>query len=229
MFKVETHMHTSEISGCAASTASEMIRSCKERGYSAAFVTDHFLNGNNTVPAELPWKRKIELYCRGYENARVEGEKIGFKVFFGVEFTHLGADFLTYNLSPEWFAEHDELLELSAEEYLKLARTSGGFVIHAHPYREAFYLPAKIRVFPELVDGIEVHNAKNLPLDANDKALRLAKSNGLLMTAGSDAHRIDEIVSGCDFDKPVDSVEAFISQLREGAYSLIRKTQEGWG
>ena len=40
------------------------------------------LNGNTTVPKDPPWEIKVELFCRGFENAYEEGRKIGLDVFF---------------------------------------------------------------------------------------------------------------------------------------------------
>lgn len=37
-------------------------------------------------------------------------------------------------------------------------------VIHAHPYREAPYIP-EIRLYPDYVDGVEVYNVSNVNLD----------------------------------------------------------------
>ena len=68
-YKYETHMHTSEGSACGKSTAAEMVRSYKEQGYTGIFVTDHFFNGNCAVDRSLNWEEKIDLFCRGYENA----------------------------------------------------------------------------------------------------------------------------------------------------------------
>ena len=49
-YKYETHMHTAEASACATSTGAEMARAHKEAGYTGIFITDHFFNGNTTVP-----------------------------------------------------------------------------------------------------------------------------------------------------------------------------------
>ena len=59
-------------------------------------VTDHFFNGNTAIDRSLPWEEKVELYCRGYENAKEEGDKIGLDVFFGVEWAFHGDEFLLY-------------------------------------------------------------------------------------------------------------------------------------
>ena len=65
----ETHMHTAEASACATGTGAEMVRAYAEFGYSGVIITDHFFNGNTSIPEYLPWEKRIELFCKGYENA----------------------------------------------------------------------------------------------------------------------------------------------------------------
>ena len=41
---------------------------------------------------------------------------------------------------------------------LKYIRKNGGFVVHAHPFREADYID-HIRLYPNCIDGVKVINA----------------------------------------------------------------------
>ena len=43
MYKIETHMHVSETSGCALLSAEEMIKRYAEAGYDTVFSTDHYV------------------------------------------------------------------------------------------------------------------------------------------------------------------------------------------
>ena len=86
-FKYDTHVHTSEASGCARTTGAEMADAYKSKGYDGIMITDHFFNGNSAVPRELPWEEKIDLFCRGYENAKKRGDEIGLTVLFCWEYT----------------------------------------------------------------------------------------------------------------------------------------------
>ena len=45
-YKYETHLHTSETSACAVSSAGDMVRAYADAGYTGIVVTDHFFNGN---------------------------------------------------------------------------------------------------------------------------------------------------------------------------------------
>ncbi len=219
-YKVETHLHTSEASLCSEVCARDMIDALKEKGYAAVFVTDHFFNGNTAIDRSLEWCEQIDRFCKGYENAKARGDEIGVKVFFGLEFNNRGNEFLIYNISKQWLKEHNEIMWLDIEDALNLFRSAGAFVIHAHPFREAWYVE-KMRVFPNCVDAVEVFNGKNTPERTNEKALKFALDNNLLMTAGSDAHKTDEILCGCVFNKPIETESDFISQLKENSAELV--------
>ena len=203
MYKYETHLHTSEGSKCASSTGAEMARAHKAMGYDGIFVTDHFFNSTSTtVPRELPWEQRIDLYCKGYENALEEGLKIGLDVFFGVEWTVNGADLLLYNLDKQWLKENERLLmEVDERELFDAVRSSVGFIVHAHPFREAGYIP-HISLYPHHVDAVEVVNTRNSgPLFGgnscyNDRAKQYAEMFGLPQTGGSDTHNAAQIVNG---------------------------------
>ena len=36
---------------------------------------------------KLDWEQQVDLFMRGYESAKEEGDKLGLDVFFGWEFT----------------------------------------------------------------------------------------------------------------------------------------------
>lgn len=186
-YKYETHMHTSEGSACSNSTAAEMADKYKAEGYTGIFVTDHFFNGNSSVPQELPWKERIERYCMGYENALKRGKEIGLDVFFGFEYGNGQADFLTYGLDGEWLYEHPEILDMTVPEYIRLARAYGGMVIHAHPFREEEYIHS-FTLCPRYEDGVEIINASNRLSEFNDRAKAYAQWYDLPVTGGSDSH-----------------------------------------
>jgi hypothetical protein len=92
----ETHLHTVYSSACGVSKGSEYIRYYKEMGYTGIIVTDHFYNGNTAVPRNLPWKEWVKQFCRGYEEARNEGERQGLDVFLELYCGKEKYDFLPY-------------------------------------------------------------------------------------------------------------------------------------
>lgn len=224
-YAYETHLHTKEGSACAQSTAKEMAVACKEAGYTGIIVTDHFFYGNTAVDRNLPWSDWVEGYCRGYEQARREGDKIGLQVFFGWEASYQGNDFLVYGLDKEWLLTHPEIKDASVEEQYRLVHQEGGIVIHAHPYREDFYIP-RVRLFPDFVDGVEVLNASHeVKFPGPDgssiydkKALEYAKEHDFPRIGGSDIHSVNLLGGGMAFNRKLTDIFDFIKTVmnREG-------------
>ena len=70
IYKYETHLHTTEASACAIFDGVKQVRKYKELGYTGIVVTDHFFNGYTCIPADLPWEERVDLFCKGYENAK---------------------------------------------------------------------------------------------------------------------------------------------------------------
>ncbi len=233
-YAYETHLHTSEGSKCGRNSGSEMARACKEAGYTGIFVTDHFFGGNTAIDRALPWSDWVEGYCRGYENAKREGDKIGLQVFFGWEQTYQGTDFLIYGLDKEWLLRHPEIKDVTIAEQYQLVHGDGGMVIHAHPYREEFYIP-EIRLFPEYVDGVECRNATHInrfrspdgdvPFDR--KALSYAEEHDFPQTGGSDVHSTDLLWGGMAFSRRLSSVEDYIQAVMSREGILLPLAQQG--
>jgi hypothetical protein len=188
-FLYETHMHTYPASACATSSPEEHVRAYKKRGYTGAIVTDHFFNGNCGCPQNIPWEQRVLFFAEGYERARREGEKCDFDVFFGLEYSFQGTDFLVYGLSPQFLAENPGFDRLEMHEFSQTVRAEGGYLAQAHPFRTAFWIANPAPANPALIDGIEVHNA-SMPDAANKKALAYANKFNLAKQAGSDAHDI---------------------------------------
>lgn len=215
-FKYETHAHTSEVSLCGKISAVDLVRFYKELGYSGLCITDHFVTGNTTVSKKLPWEQRIELFCRGFEIAYEEGKRIGIDVFFGWEHSFRGTDFLTYGLDKEWVINHPELAEMDLNAYSDTVRAHGGFIAHAHPFREAGYIDM-IRLLPRKVDAVEVDNSCRTDFE-NHMADQYADNYGLLKMAGSDNHHGPlKRLAGIQTTKPLTSVHDLVK-------SIINKT-----
>ncbi|MFW6457109.1 MAG: PHP domain-containing protein [Planctomycetota bacterium] len=218
-YMYETHLHTSEVSRCADSEAKEFVRFFNAIGYTGIFITDHF-NGNTTVEDETPWERRIELFCRGYNNAVAEGDKIGVDVFLAWEYGSGWSHFLTYGLGRDWLLDNPDMLSWGPLEYLDRVHEAGGYIVHAHPFREGVEL---IQLMPDKVDAVEVLNAGRSD-DANVHARDFADSFGLPKTAGSDIHsvgagRLCNVISSVKFHSSADYAEA----VETGQIELIDK------
>lgn len=220
MNRYETHCHTAEASACATAPGEKQAEFYKSRGFKGIIVTDHFLNGNTTAAAGLPWEERVGILCSGYENAKKAGSKIGLDVFFGWEYAYHGADLLTYGLDKEWLFKHPEVMELHPNDYCDLVHSEGGFISHAHPFREDWYIDM-IRLMPRKCDGCEIINSWRKPFE-NEMAKHYADSYGLIYTAGSDNHHArQERLSGIETEEPITDIKNFVNILINGKYSIF--------
>ncbi|MCL1845862.1 MAG: PHP domain-containing protein [Defluviitaleaceae bacterium] len=222
MFLYETHMHTYPVSACAVASPEEMVRHYNSVGFTGAIITDHFFNGNSGIPLYLSWKNKVKLYAEPYYKAKREGEKCNFDVFFGMEYSFHGTDFLLYGLSPEFLAENPGFDELTLPELSAAVRGAGGYIAQAHPFRSAWWITDPNPAAPELLDGIEVHNA-SMSEKTNKKALDYAKKHDLALQAGSDAHDAKtRRPSGVSLKKRAENIFDIINAIKSGQIELVR-------
>lgn len=227
-------MHTAEGSECGQSIGAEMARAFKNAGYTGIIVTDHFFYGNTAVDRGLSWTDWVERFCRGYENAKAEGDRLGLQVFFGWESGYQGTEFLIYGLDKEWLLMHPEIKDATVEEQYALVHQSGGIVVHAHPFREEDYIP-EIRLYPDYVDAVEGVNARHTsPVseshwnpEFNMRALAYGKEHKLPFTAGSDQHDTTMVRGGMVFPRRLKDIHDFTRAVLAGeALELLDGTAE---
>jgi histidinol phosphatase-like PHP family hydrolase len=221
LFLYETHLHTKQASACGIISGAQHVRFYKEAGYSGIVVTDHFFNGNSCVPKNLPWEERIDLFCKGYEEAKEEGDKLGLSVFFGWEANFKATEFLIYGLDKEWLKSHPEILSWSVEEQYQQIHAAGGFIVHAHPFRKRAYIE-EIRLFPSCVDAVEGINIGNRNDEFDRHAIAYAKKHKLPILAGSDAHGIENYRSGIAFKRKAEDMKDFLDMIKAGKYELIK-------
>lgn len=213
MYRYETHLHTSVTSACSRFEPQEIIEKYTRLGYAGVFVTDHFLNGNTTVPRSLPWRERIAAFCNGYrEVKKAAGNALD--VFFGFEYSYYGTDFLVYGLDERWLSEHSEIMDMPVTEFCNFARSNGALIVQAHPYRTDYV--DHIRLYTSCVDGIETINACR-DERTNKLADVLAEEFGLKKLAGSDIHSKDlKTLAGMEFTEKLESAEHFIAEIKRG-------------
>ena len=222
-FYVQMHLHTSDTSRCGEDSARDMIRACKRAGYHLVVVTDHFMNANIRVTPGMTWPDKVEALMRGYRAAKAEGDKIGLNVLFGWETYTAGPEYLTYGLGEDFLLKNPGIDRLPPKEYLMAIRAAGGFVAHAHPFREAYYIP-HFELLTKEIDAVEVFNGGNDNPAWNKKALAFAKRAGLIEIAGSDAHDISRVGYGAvRLPRPVRTMEELIAILKERKGEVVER------
>jgi hypothetical protein len=225
----ETHLHTCQGSACGVSRGREYIKRYKDLGYSGVIITDHFFNGNSAIDRNLPWDKWVNLFCRGYEDAREEGARRGLDVFFGWEETFSGDDYLVYGLDREWLLKHPESRKWSRKDQFETVRQYGGCVVQAHPFRQHYYI-SRVHLSTGCVDGVEAANAGNMERSYDALAWVYAKKFSLPVTAGSDIHSVEDVrpetVFGVYLDKKMETIGDYVEAVKQNALAGL-KTSPG--
>ncbi|MBR5444753.1 MAG: PHP domain-containing protein [Clostridia bacterium] len=225
-YKYELHLHTSEASKCGSATAAEQVALYHSMGYAGICITNHFFRGNTSIPVDLPFEEQIRYYVRAYELAKEAAEGTDLDVFLGWEYAMGGgSEFLILGLDTDWLLAHPDQMQWRPAEYFDRVRADGGFVIQAHPYRQASYIDT-IRLMPWHVDGVEVCNAGNSDFD-NNMAEHYARMYGLPMYAGSDNHGSHpKRLAGVEADRRYGNITDMLRAAASHPEWLFDKTYE---
>ena len=232
-YRYETHLHTLPVSKCAKASVRENLECYKALGYDGVFITNHFIDGNisgklNHVGKGLgmtasyeEYKELIDFYFSDYEEALALSDEIGIKVFDGVEISYKGTDFLVYGLDKDWYLSHPEIIEMTKREELDFMRSEGAFIVHAHPFREAYYID-HIRLFPRSVEAVEVLNACRTD-EENRLADQYADNYGFIKVGGTDNHQAmaRSRFSGVETEEPIECPADYIRLAREGKIKIF--------
>lgn len=213
------HAHTSEASQCSQISAELLVDFYKKAGYTGLVITDHFFNGNTAVPKDLPWKERVDLFTKGYENALKRGKEVGLDVFFGFEISMLGTDFLIYDIDKNWLLEHEDCDKMRVGDFCDIVHESGGFVVQAHPFRELSYIEM-IRLIPRKVDAVEIINSCNTDFE-NRMADNYADNYSLHKFCGSDNHiGMRPLLASLDLDFRAGNIHDIISAVIENKHKI---------
>lgn len=224
MYKIETHLHTAEVSLCGRIHAPELVRQYRAAGYSTLFITDHFQPNSIDSLGDISWEEKTAIFLSGYYRAKTAGDELGIEVLPAAEFTFPGSPnhYLAYGITKAFLDANPELHKHSIKEFAALARENGIFLVQAHPYRDEKCYPT-----PEYVDALEVYNSNPRHNDYNNQAAAYAAAWGLPATAGSDAHRPEDVAcSGVLSPYPIRSAEDYARLLISAQAELIREDGE---
>lgn len=189
--RVDMHTHTRR-SFDSLTTPAAYLEAVRARGIDRVFLTDH-----NAIDAAL------RLHEEAPETVLV-GEEV--KTREGFDLIGL---FLT-DLIPRG---------TPARETAELIRAQGGVVYLPHPFDRARSGAgaAHAEALLDLIDVVEVHNARCLRPATNHQALLWAREHGKLAGAGSDAHTAAEVGNGFvempDFEP---NRESFLAALADG-------------
>ena len=220
MFKTETHLHTNPTSACAWLSAAEMIRRYHEAGYTTVFVTDHLSPStlDRLGRNEKGWAYSIDAFLQGFRDAHAEGVRLGLNVLMGAELSLPKNHFLLYGIDRDFLCASEGILDMTPAELCAHAHAHGVAVIQAHPLRDGKCTP-----FPDCVDGMEAVNSNPRHENYEAEIFAIIQKHGLAVTAGSDAHRIEDVAGAAMLsDVPITSGKQFASLLLEGKLRLMK-------
>lgn len=185
---VALHVHTL-YSPCAETKLEDIGEYCRRKGIDVIGITDH-----DTIAGAVALKKIIK----------------GVRVIIGEEIKSKQGEIVGLFLKDEIKPEQD------ARDTCEQIKEQGGLVYIPHPF-DIFKIhrlkkDALMRVL-DLVDMIEVFNAKSLLPVSSNIAMRFAEQHGKIAAAGSDAHylpAIDLCVNEIkDFSTPQEFLENF--------------------
>jgi hypothetical protein len=203
--RIDLHTHTSPRSPCSSLDPLDLVREATRLGLDGICLTEHQVLWRPDEIAELAQATQLEI-------------------FRGNEFTTNQGDILVFGY------EEDVKELLTIEELRDAVTAAGGFMIAAHPFRgfKTFGIgqlqmtveQAGNRKVFDFVDALEIRNGK-VSDQENDMAARVATRLGLSGTAGSDAHRLDEVGKWVtDFERAIEDEQGLIEELRAGRFTV---------
>lgn len=218
--KIDLHVHTSEISGCAHVTGEETVRLYAEAGYDAIVITNHFASYNQRRFERAGFVFFAE-YAKAFHLCEEAGQKYGLKVFCGYElrFDQNENDYLVYGLDLETAArEGSNFFQMGPREFSAYAKEHGILFYQAHPFRNHMTVTN-----PNYLFGIEVRNGNPRHDSRNDIAAAWAnRFPHLKKIGGSDFHQREDLaISGIETPKNVETMEDLLEVLKSGEYRVI--------
>lgn len=162
--KIKTDLHVhSENSFDGYMDVEDIVELAKERGLDAVAICDH-----------------DKTFTRG---GVIDGVTVINGVEFSTEYGHLLGLFI-----------NNEIRRADFFETVKRIHDAGGIAVIAHPFQRRRHIDRLEYIAPYL-DGVEVLNSRadRKNARANEQAYEFAKKHSLLMFAGSDAHRPQEV------------------------------------
>ena len=213
-------MHTKESSSCSQIFAKQMIDAYKKAGYSTIVVTDHCSKNKMERLGNISWKEKIDYVHKGFNIAKLYGNKLGMNILRGVEITLqiTDSDYLVYGIDENFLYENERIYEYTLEKLYKICKEKGYLLVQAHPFRD------NIQLAPlEYIDGIEVYNGCHDEVSRNNKALEYGKNTNKILTSGSDFHSLNDLARGGIVTREeIKDINKLVDVLKTRNFELIQ-------
>ncbi len=203
--KIDTHCHTYPTSVCSKLSPEQLVNAYVEMGFGAIMLTNHYKKGHiDRIYNDK--KSIIEFYLDDYQKVTNAAKHTGLKVFLGAEVQFVSEEFyvdedgvkypangemLLFGVSEDFLFKTYNLSDLTQKELFDVCTRNNILMFQSHPYRSEHHC---IPLNPKYMHGVEVFNPHFI--SRVESCLDFAKSNDLLMCAGSDAHGDVEFGNG---------------------------------
>lgn len=190
-YRIELHAHTKPQSRCSEILPEEIAETYKNLGYDGVVITNHFMGYNLNIDGEYlegeTKEERLKYYLQGYQDTKKAGEKLGLKVYLGLEIRFSKEnenDYLIYGVDDEITSACYDNFREDLETFRKNVPLPNSVFVQAHPFRNGME-----RVNPDLLDGMETFNMHPGHNASIAVACRYAKENGFkIKTVGGDYH-----------------------------------------
>ena len=181
---IDMHVHSSGVSHCAKKDAGGMIEDSIAVGLDGFVLCNHY---TKKYVEKMGIPEFNDLMTNEFREAKKIGEKLGFRVFFGVEVTlerYDGAHMLVYGVDDEFHKRHRGLYDMTQKELYEAVKSEGGILVQAHPMRDGKDVLLDLRY----LDGIELNNHIKYDGPHAEHFCELARRYGKFVTSGGDYH-----------------------------------------
>ncbi|MBP3332736.1 MAG: PHP domain-containing protein [Clostridia bacterium] len=181
---IDPHIHTHGISHCSRVPADALVDICVRDKIDGIVLTNHYKHDYYKEDEKFAeWRAK---YIEEYYITKELGEKIGLKVFFGLEVTldeNKRIDYVIYGLPETVAAEAPPLCLLTQKELFEYCVAQGALLYQAHPYRRGT-LPQD----PRYMHGVEINCHPIYDYNDEKEVREFASEHSLKLSCGSDYH-----------------------------------------
>ena len=181
---IDMHAHSSGISKCCLIDAKAVVEEALKVGLDGIVLTNHYVE---YYAKNKDYSALANRYVEEFYYAKSCGEKVGCKVFFGIEVTMEKEGFphlLLYGVTPQFILDHPQIVFYSQEELYKAVKSAGGVLVQAHPFRKNINRLLDLN----FLDGIEVNCHPLYEGTHIDELTKIATKNNILLTCGGDYH-----------------------------------------
>lgn len=194
--KIDLHTHCLPVSRCAHHEPELLPQIFKDAKMDGFVLTNHCYPYHND-PLGDSFEKQAKVYVDVFHRCKNAGDKVGIKVFFGVELKLINEpnapEFLLYGISEQDFLDTFPLYNETQKSVFDFCNEKDVLMVQAHPLRsEHGCKPADMRY----MHGIEVFNAHPRVINRFKETLKLAEQNQKLKTSGTDFHELIQAGSG---------------------------------